>query len=86
MTHVTLRSEFETLIDPYAPVAQVGTGFAAVGAAAGWVFLVAGLRERGIDAGWVSAGGTQVVAGLVAAAAVAALARQWRAIDTRGLA
>ncbi|MGY4496235.1 gluconolactonase [Bradyrhizobium sp. GM24.11] len=27
MTHVTLRSEFETLIDPYAPVAQVGTGF-----------------------------------------------------------
>src|SRR5215470_12085048 len=27
MTHVTLRSEFEALIDPYAPVAQVGTGF-----------------------------------------------------------
>jgi len=27
MTHVTLRSEFETLIDPYAPVAQIGTGF-----------------------------------------------------------
>src|SRR5512133_3144369 len=27
MTHVTLRPEFETLIDPYAPVAQVGTGF-----------------------------------------------------------
>ena len=27
MTHVTLRSEFETLIDPYAPVSQVGTGF-----------------------------------------------------------
>jgi len=27
MTHVTLRSEFEDLIDPYAPVAQVGTGF-----------------------------------------------------------
>src|SRR6201988_827439 len=27
MTHVTLRSEFETLIDPYAPVAQVDTGF-----------------------------------------------------------
>ena len=27
MTHVTLRSEFETLIDPYAPVGQVGTGF-----------------------------------------------------------
>ena len=27
MTHVTLRSEFESLIDPYAPVSQVGTGF-----------------------------------------------------------
>jgi gluconolactonase len=27
MTHVTLRSEFENLIDPYAPVSQVGTGF-----------------------------------------------------------
>ena len=27
MTHVTLRPEFENLIDPYAPVAQVGTGF-----------------------------------------------------------
>ena len=27
MTHVTLRPEFETLIDPYAPVGQVGTGF-----------------------------------------------------------
>ncbi|MBC7018310.1 gluconolactonase, partial [Salmonella enterica subsp. enterica serovar Enteritidis] len=27
MTHVTLRSEFESLIDPYAPVAQVATGF-----------------------------------------------------------
>jgi gluconolactonase len=27
MTHVTLRHEFEDLIDPYAPVGQVGTGF-----------------------------------------------------------
>jgi gluconolactonase len=27
MTHMTLRSEFEDLIDPYAPVGQVGTGF-----------------------------------------------------------
>ena len=27
MTHVTLRSEFEDLVDPYAPVGQVGTGF-----------------------------------------------------------
>ena len=27
MTHVTLRSEFEDLIDPYAPVGQTGTGF-----------------------------------------------------------
>ncbi|WP_407180803.1 isochorismatase family protein [Bradyrhizobium sp. STM 3562] len=27
MTHVTLRSGFESLIDPYAPVGQVGTGF-----------------------------------------------------------
>ena len=27
MTHATLRSEFETLIDPYAPVGQLGTGF-----------------------------------------------------------
>ncbi len=27
MTHVTLRPEFESLIDPYAPVGQVGTGF-----------------------------------------------------------
>jgi gluconolactonase len=27
MTHVTLRGEFEDLIDPYAPVGQVGTGF-----------------------------------------------------------
>jgi gluconolactonase len=27
MTHVTLRGEFESLIDPYAPVGQVGTGF-----------------------------------------------------------
>ena len=27
MTHVTLRSEFEDLIDPYAPVGQIGTGF-----------------------------------------------------------
>jgi gluconolactonase len=27
MTHATVRPEFETLIDPYAPVAQVGTGF-----------------------------------------------------------
>ena len=27
MTHTTLRPEFESLIDPYAPVAQVGTGF-----------------------------------------------------------
>ena len=27
MTHATLRPEFEELIDPYAPVGQVGTGF-----------------------------------------------------------
>jgi gluconolactonase len=27
MTHVTMRGEFENLIDPYAPVGQVGTGF-----------------------------------------------------------
>jgi len=27
MTHATVRPEFETLIDPYAPVSQVGTGF-----------------------------------------------------------
>src|SRR6266852_4891515 len=27
MTHATLRSEFEDLIDPYAPVGQLGTGF-----------------------------------------------------------
>src|SRR5258708_7003842 len=27
MTHATLRSEFEELIDPYAPVGQLGTGF-----------------------------------------------------------
>jgi gluconolactonase len=27
MTHTTLRSEFETLIDPYAPVGQLGSGF-----------------------------------------------------------
>jgi len=27
MTHVTLRSEFENLIDPYASVGQIGTGF-----------------------------------------------------------
>jgi gluconolactonase len=27
MTHVTLRGEFEDLIDPYAPVGQVATGF-----------------------------------------------------------
>jgi gluconolactonase len=27
MTHVTLRSDFEELIDPYAPVGQVATGF-----------------------------------------------------------
>jgi hypothetical protein len=27
MTHVTLRAEFEKLIDPYAPVGQVATGF-----------------------------------------------------------
>jgi gluconolactonase len=27
MTHVTLRQAFEALIDPYAPVAQIGTGF-----------------------------------------------------------
>ncbi|HEU0150113.1 MAG TPA: SMP-30/gluconolactonase/LRE family protein, partial [Bradyrhizobium sp.] len=27
MTHVTLRAEFERLIDPYAPVGQVATGF-----------------------------------------------------------
>lgn len=27
MTHVTLKHEFEDLIDPYAPVAQAGTGF-----------------------------------------------------------
>src|SRR6185369_11419552 len=27
MTHVALRPEFETLIDPYAPVGQVATGF-----------------------------------------------------------
>ncbi len=27
MTHATLRPEFETLIDPYAPVGQLGTGF-----------------------------------------------------------
>ncbi len=27
MTHATLRPEFEQLIDPYAPVGQVGTGF-----------------------------------------------------------
>ena len=26
MTHVTLRSEFEDLIDPYAPVGQIGDG------------------------------------------------------------
>jgi gluconolactonase len=27
MTHATLRPEFEDLIDPYAPVGQLGTGF-----------------------------------------------------------
>jgi gluconolactonase len=27
MTHVTLRREFEDLVDPYAPIGQVGTGF-----------------------------------------------------------
>src|SRR5512143_3845111 len=27
MTHATMRPEFEELIDPYAPVAQVGSGF-----------------------------------------------------------
>jgi len=27
MTHSALRSEFEQLIDVYAPVAQLGTGF-----------------------------------------------------------
>ena len=27
MTHATMRPEFETLIDPYAPVGQLGTGF-----------------------------------------------------------
>ena len=27
MTHATLRPEFEELIDPYAPVGQLGTGF-----------------------------------------------------------
>ena len=27
MTHATLRPQFEELIDPYAPVAQVGSGF-----------------------------------------------------------
>ena len=27
MTHATLRPEFEDLIDPYAPVGQIGTGF-----------------------------------------------------------
>jgi gluconolactonase len=27
MTHATQRPEFETLIDPYAPVGQIGTGF-----------------------------------------------------------
>ncbi len=27
MTHVTLRNEFENLVDPYAPVGQVATGF-----------------------------------------------------------
>jgi len=27
MTHATLRSEFEKLIDPYAPVGQLGSGF-----------------------------------------------------------
>ena len=27
MTHTTMRPEFEDLIDPYAPVGQVGTGF-----------------------------------------------------------
>jgi gluconolactonase len=27
MTHTTMRPEFENLIDPYAPVGQLGTGF-----------------------------------------------------------
>ena len=27
MTHVALRPEFEELIDTYAPVGQLGTGF-----------------------------------------------------------
>ena len=27
MTHATLRPEFEDVIDPYAPVGQVGAGF-----------------------------------------------------------
>ena len=27
MTHTTLRPEFETLIDAYAPVGQLGSGF-----------------------------------------------------------
>ncbi len=27
MTHTTLRPEFENLIDPYAPVGQLGSGF-----------------------------------------------------------
>jgi hypothetical protein len=65
---------------------RVGTGPATTAAVAGWVFLVAGLRERGVDVGWVASGGTQLVAALVALVAAAQLVRQWRGIDLEGLA
>jgi hypothetical protein len=65
---------------------RVGTGVATAAAVAGWVFLVAGLRERGVDVGWVATSGTQAVAGLVALVAALQLVRQWRGIDLEGLA
>jgi hypothetical protein len=65
---------------------RLGTGLAATVAAGTWLFLVGGLRQRGVDAAWVADLGTQVVAGLVAVVATWLLARQWRTIDLRGLA
>jgi hypothetical protein len=65
---------------------HVGTGVATSGVGLGWVIALSGLRQRGIDVDWVAAGGTQLVAAVVALVAVLVVVRQWHGLDLRGLA
>jgi len=65
---------------------RLGTGPAAYGAGLGWVVLLGGLNQRGIDVEWVGTARAQLVAGLVFVGAVLVLARQWRGPELRGIA